>query len=105
MPSRPVAQRVWNGSTSTGNSTANGFFGDGKRFLSAWVTQTSTGDFTYTAQVTAGGSTHWETVITVSSTNTVDAVQTSTGPVFDKARINVTANATTGGTQVWLAAY
>ena len=98
------AQRVWNNSTGTGVSVwAN--FGDGKRFVTSYVTSTSTEVFVYSVEVSVGYSTHQVTVLAASS-STGDTSGTSTGGiVFDKARINVITNATTGDDiNVWLVA-
>ena len=98
------AQRVWNNSTGTGVSVwAN--FGDGKRFVSSYVTSTSTEAFVYSVEVSVGSSTH-QVVVLAASSSTGDTDRTSTGGVvFDKARINVATNATTGDNiNVWLVA-
>ena len=98
------AQHVWNNSTGTGVSAwAN--FGDGKRFVTSYVTSTSTKEFVYSVEVSVGYSTHQVTVLAASS-STGDTSRTSSGGVvFDKARINVISNATTGDNiQVWLVA-
>jgi len=104
MPIRPISQRVFNNSTATGASTW-AFFGEGKRFVTAYVTSPSTEVITYSVEVSVGFSTHAVEVL-AAAPSTGDTSRTSTGGiVFDKARINVSANATTGDANaVWLAA-
>ena len=98
------AQRVWDNSTGTGVSVwAN--FGDGHRFVSSFITSTSTEVFNYSVEVSVGYSTH-QVVVLAAADSTGGTSRTSTGGVvFDKARINVATNATTGDDiQVWLVA-
>ena len=98
------AQRVWNNSTATGVSEW-AQFGIGHRFVSSYVSSTSTEEFTYAVEVTVGFSTSIVEVLAAAA-STGDTSRTSTGTqVFDKARINVSANATTGDAiAVWLIA-
>ena len=98
------SQRVWNNSTGTGVSEW-AYFGDGKRFVSSYVTSTSTESFVYSVEVSVGFSTH-QVIVLAASSSTGDTSRTSTGGVvFDKAHINVATNATTGDSiQVWLVA-
>jgi hypothetical protein len=104
MPGRPVAQRVWNNSTGTGTSDW-AYFGTGYRVVSTYVTSTSTEEVIYTVEASAGASTN-VTAIKAAVTSTGDTHSISTASaVFDKARINVSANATTGDAlQIWLIA-
>ena len=97
-------QRVWNNSTATGVSDW-AYFGTGKRFVSSYVTSTSTEVFNYSVEVSVGFSTH-QVIVLAAADSTGDTSRTSTGGVvFDKARINVVSNATTGDAiQVWLVA-
>jgi len=102
MPARPVARRVWNGSTSTGVGTA--FFGTGFRHVSAYISNGSTKSFVSRIEVTVGNSTVWAQALDTSTSTGANCVRTSTaGMVFDKARLRVTGNATTGSVKAWLA--
>ena len=100
---RPVAQKVWNGSTSTGISDW-AVFGTGMRFVTAWIAHGTTEAITASVEVTAGASTS-EAAVLASAASTGDTQRTSTGGiVFDKARINVSANGTTGDLTVIISA-
>ena len=103
MPKRPIAKRVWTGSTSTGIGTA--FFGTGFRHVSAYISNASTKAFVAKIEVTVGNSTVWAQALDSSTSTGANVVRTSTaGMVFDKARLNVSANETTAGVvEAWLA--
>ncbi len=103
MPARPVAKQVWTGSTTTGQGT--GFFGVEQRVLSAYITNGTTKAFVNKLEVTVGNSTAWIEVLEESTSTGSAVVRSSTaGVVFDKGRINVSVNDTTGDVTVWLAA-
>lgn len=108
---RPVAVRVWNGSTSTGTGAAGStsfplaYFGTGFRYITAHISNPSTKSFQNKVQVSAGNSTSWTTVLANATSTGAAVARTSTGGVvFDKARISSTGNATTGVVKVWLVA-
>ena len=100
---RPVGQEVWSGSTSTGISDW-AYFGTGYRYVTAYIANASTKDFTAAIEVSASRSTAAISVLAAAAA-TGDTARTSTGgAVFDKARINVSVNATTGVVSVHLIA-
>lgn len=101
MPLRPIAQRVWAGTTSTGSSTA--VFGLGHRYLGLIITNPTTKAFVLSAQVSAGYSTGWITVLNAATSTGANVSRMSTGGVvFDRARVVVTTNDTTNGAaKVW----
>ena len=102
MPKRPIAKKVWTGSTSTGIGTA--FFGTGFRHVSAYISNASTKAFVSKIEVTVGRSTVWAQALDSTTSTGTNLVRTSTaGMVFDKARLNVSENATTGVVTAWLA--
>ena len=101
MPARPIAKRVWSGSTSTGTQTV--FFGVGQRFVSAYISNGSTKAFVNKVEGTIGNSTVWAQLLPNATSTGANVVRTSTdGMVFDKVRFNVSENATTGVAKVWL---
>ena len=103
MPARDVAQRVWNGTTTTGSGTAH--FGTGQQYLTAYISNPSTKQFVNKVEVSVGGSTAWIEVLAASSSTGSAVSRTSTGGIiFDKARVVVTTNATTGVADAWLIA-
>lgn len=96
-------------------STATGIFpaashedlGGAYRFAS-FAALTATTDHTVvgTVEGTIGGSDSWTTVLTLTTGNSTGLVS-STGsdlPVFDKLRINLSANNSTAEMPAWLAA-
>ena len=112
--SRPVATQVWNGSTENGVSGAAGtdtgiggvaFFGIPVTRVSAIISNTATGGVTATIQGVAGGSTGWSTIHTfgASESSGSQIVSSTADFVVDKARLNISANTSTGLLQVWLA--
>ena len=110
---RNRAQKVWPskatstglpGSTSTGTS-AWAYFGDGQRFLTAYIANASTAAFVNAIEVSAGSSTAASVVLAAATSTGANAVRSSTGgSVFDKARVVVSGNATTGDVTVVIAA-
>lgn len=114
MPlSRPVATKVWNGATSTGvsgdtGSTAMGdiaYFGTPVTRLAMISQNASTKAVTGTIEGSLGHSTAWITLHTLTSGGTTGSVLTNSTATFviDKARLNVSANATTGLFKAWIA--
>ncbi len=112
--SRPVAIQVWNQSTSTGVSGSGGtdtgigdiaFFGIPVTRVSALISNTATGGITATIQATVGGSTGWSTIHTfgASESSGSQIVNSTADFVVDKARLNISANTSTGLLRVWLA--
>lgn len=98
------AQRVWNLTTSTAVSEW-AMFGEGQRFVTAYISNPSTKAFENKIEVSAGASTSVITVLANATSTGANASRTSTGgAVFDKARVVSTGNATTGVVKVWLAA-
>ena len=98
------AQRVWNGTTSTAIS-AWAQFGEGQRFLTAYISNPSTKAFENRIEVSAGASTSVIVVLANATSTGADASRSSTGgAVFDKARVVSTGNLTTGVVKVWIAA-
>lgn len=97
MPARPVAQKVWDGSTSTGTGSV-AYFGEGVSKFSVLVTNASTKAVAGTVQGSLGGSTGWSTLFTFSTANSTGTrLNTSTGSfVVDKLRMNLSTNPTTG---------
>jgi len=111
MPIRPVAQKITITSTSTGGSTQVARFGVGMAVASAAYTFTgTTKNKSFTLQGALGSTSVWFNLsaATTASTAAGGAVVTSTATaVFDKVRLNVTADASTGnGTLVaWVGAH
>ena len=97
--SRPVAKQLLNASTSTGTTVQS--FGEGYRHVSMYISNPSTKAFVNSIEVSIGDSGIWGTVLGA-ATSTGSVIRTSTGGmVFDRARINVSSNATTAGVTVW----
>jgi hypothetical protein len=91
-------------------STATGVFGPvdfGDAYRGAgYAAANATTDHTIvgTVQGAFGGS-DWFTVLTLTTLNSTGRVNVlSTGPAFDKLRINLSANNSTASMPVWLAA-
>ena len=104
MALRPVGQEVWSRSTSTGLSTW-AYFGVGHRYLTAYIANPSTNTFVASVEVSASRSTAVVTILAAATSTGANGSRTSTGGiVFDKARINVSGNATTGAVTVHLVA-
>ena len=62
--------------------------------------------FTYTIEGNVGASTMWYTLVSSVTSTGSPAVVTSTGEtLFDKARLNVSANDSTGNVEAYLSAY
>ena len=105
---RPVAQRIQWASSATGQSTGYAQFGEGMGIATVRVNHPSTKIIGWNAEVMLGPiasntGAPWQTIISASS-STADGVKntTSTGIVFDKVRINITSNETTGNvTTTW----
>ena len=101
---RPVAHKVLNVSTTTGDSMW-AFFGIGHRYVSAYIANPSTKAFVNSIVVGAGASTVLHTVLASATSTGANMTRTSTGGVvFDKARVAVSSNVTTGGVTAWLVA-
>ena len=101
-------------STSTGTFPASPGYVDLGR--ASWAVSfagpsTSDKDYAGTVEGSIGGSGIWNTILTLTTSNTTGQVNTanvgSTGDVvlFDKLRIVLTANNTTASTPVWLATW
>lgn len=104
MTARPVAQRVWDGSTSTGTGT-QAQFGVGHTVATALISNGSTEGVAGDVQGSLGGSTSWFSLIaltTGASTGANVAVTSTAGQVFDKARVNLSTNNTTGDLTIWV---
>lgn len=112
--SRPVATLVWNGATDTGISGAGGtdtgiggiaHFGIPVTRIAMISSNASTEAVTGTIEGTLGYSTGWVVLHTLTTGGTTGSVNTfSTADfVVDKARLNVSANASTGVFQAWIA--
>lgn len=101
MPARPIAQLItWGSSTGTGGSTGKATFGTGMAVAGAWYTFTgSTKAVSVKLQGGAGGSTVWRDISAASTLSTGAAggsIMSTATTVFDKVRLNVTVNDTTG---------
>ena len=112
--SRPVANKVWNGATSTGVSGLGGadtgiggiaHFGTPVTQVAALISNTATGGITADIEAVAGGSTGWSTIHTFAAGESSGSqiVNSTVQFVVDKARLNISANTSTGLLQVWLA--
>jgi len=110
--SRPVATRVWNGATSTGISGDTGagigavaHFGIPVTQVAMISSNASTKAVTGTIQGSLGSSTAWITLHTLTTGGTTGNVNTFSTASFvvDKARLNVSANASTGTFAAWIA--
>lgn len=112
MPSRPVAQKVWDGSTSTGTG-AVAHFGEGcsRGTATILVTNASTKGVAGNLQMSMGGSTGWINVVALTTSNSTGTVMdgpstgglgaSSTSISFDKLRVNLSTNNTTGTLDIW----
>lgn len=91
-------------------STATGIFGPvdfGDAYKSAsYAAANATTDHTIEGTVEgAFGGSNFFTVLTLTTLNSTGIVNvTATGPLFDKLRLNLTANDSTASMPVWLAA-
>ncbi len=91
--------------TTAANDQAYVDFGDLYRFASYGDNSTAADkDILATLEGTVGASPKWTTVITL-TTNSTATRFTSTGDIaFDKLRVNVSANNSTGSIVAWLGA-
>ena len=105
MPSRPVAQSIGL-STSTGATSAI-FLGVPHRYAQFSWSNSSTRSIKGDVEGSIGDAATWASVVsltTSNSTGTVNLISTG-GIIFDKLRLNLTANETTSTGKVWVAAY
>lgn len=111
MPIRHILISTATGTFPTTGANQPPFVDFGKVGWALSFTGPSTAnkDYAGTVQGTIGDSANWQTILTLTTSNTTDQVNTvniaSTGDVvlFDKARIVLTKNNTTASTPVWLA--
>ena len=96
--SRPVAHKINLTTTATGPSTGIALFGTGMSAASYTHWQNgSTKDVTFALQGSLGDSGVWAALTGTVAASTVGAAGNSTATLtFDKARINLVANASTG---------
>jgi hypothetical protein len=91
-------------------STATGVFGPvdfGDVYVRATVSiANASTNTTYVGDVEGaiGNSPNWTSVIALTTANSTGAYLSSTGTPFDKLRVNLSANASTASTPVWLSA-
>lgn len=106
MPSRPVAQEITL-STSTGVS-GSALFGEGRRFAQLSWNNDSTRSIKGDVEGSNGRSGAWSSVIALTTSNTTGAslnLMSTGGMVFDKLRLNLSANETTAANTITLNAY
>ncbi len=107
MPTRLVTL-----SSATGvHPTSPGFvdFGDAYNKASFALHSGSSRSIEGAVEGTIGATTHWVTVIALTTSNTTGSLLTTTGGsservLFDKLRINIIDNETTGGMNAYLSA-
>ncbi len=107
MPTRLVTL-----STGTGvHPTSPGFvdFGDAYNTASFALHSGSSRSIEGAVEGTIGATTHWVTVIALTTSNTTGSLLTTTGGsservLFDKLRINIIDNETTSATNAYLSA-
>lgn len=82
------------------------FDGDAHRFLTyAMGANDSTGSITGTVEGSIGYSDKWKTVVTLATGTSTGLITGSSGAtLFDKVRVNLSANASTASFAIWLAA-
>jgi hypothetical protein len=91
-------------------STATGVFGpvdfgDAYKSVSYAALNASTAHTVVGTVQGAFGGSNWFTVLTLTTGNSTGIVNaTATGPLFDKLRLNLSANNSTAAMPVWLAA-
>ncbi len=112
--SRPVANKVWNGATSTGVSGQGGAntgiggvvqFGVPVTQIAAVISNSATGGITADIEAVVGGSTGWSIIhsFAAGESSGSQIVNSTVQFVVDKARLNISDNTSTGLLQVWLA--
>ncbi len=97
--------RILTISTATGTFPSTGWVDFGDVYLRAAYAGASSAnkDYAGTVEGSIGGSGVWNTIVTLTTSNSTGQVS-STGEPFDKLRFVVTTNNTTAETGVWLAA-